>query len=259
MVNQNSLPVIQSLWIGDSLSVMERLCIASFLQNGHPFHLYTYNEIKNIPEGAILINAGDIINPDQIFKYKDRDSYSGFSNVFRYKLLLEKGNYWVDTDVVCLRPFDDASDYVFATSKNKKIEGEPFERFRVESCVIKSPPGSDFMDYCYNVSRNKDTKELVWGEIGPYLLRSSVKKFGLERYAASSYSFCPIDWPEWNRYVNGSLARSWIELAKMTIFRSKGAHLWNEMWRLAGIDKNSTFPANCIFEKLKRKYLGHTP
>ena len=32
--------VIQSLWIGDRLSVMERLCIQSFLDQGHQFHLY---------------------------------------------------------------------------------------------------------------------------------------------------------------------------------------------------------------------------
>jgi len=30
-------PLIQSLWIGDRLSTMERLCITSFLEHGHPF------------------------------------------------------------------------------------------------------------------------------------------------------------------------------------------------------------------------------
>ena len=31
--------VVQGLWIGDRLSVMERLSIASFLRNGHQYHL----------------------------------------------------------------------------------------------------------------------------------------------------------------------------------------------------------------------------
>ena len=42
---KKDLPIIQSLWIGQRLSDLERLCIRSFLQKGHPFHLYTYNEI----------------------------------------------------------------------------------------------------------------------------------------------------------------------------------------------------------------------
>ena len=33
--------IIQSLWIGPRLSNMEYLCIKSFIDFGHEFHLYT--------------------------------------------------------------------------------------------------------------------------------------------------------------------------------------------------------------------------
>lgn len=58
-ITREPLPVIQSLWIGGSLSVMEQLCITSFLKNGHPFHLYTYEDVKNIPDGTIVKDAED--------------------------------------------------------------------------------------------------------------------------------------------------------------------------------------------------------
>ena len=45
-------PIIQSLWIGKELSVLEQLCICSFLKNGHNFHLYTYEKINNVPDGT---------------------------------------------------------------------------------------------------------------------------------------------------------------------------------------------------------------
>lgn len=250
------LPTIQSLWIGDELSVMERLCIASFLQNGHPFHLYAYSDIRNVPRGAVVKDAGELIPADRIFKYKDRDTYAGFSNVFRYKLLLERGNYWVDTDVVCLRPFNHESEYVFASAQKRTFFSINREAPRIQSCVIKTPRGSEIMDYCYTTSINRDPHGIVWGNIGPRLLRAAVTEFALENYTVPANTFCPIDWPEYGRLLNGSLFVTWVEWANMSLFNTNGIHLWNEMWRENQIDKNRTFPRACIYEELKRRYLG---
>src|SRR5687768_4377244 len=113
-----TLPVIQSLWIGKSLSVMERLSISSFLKNGHPFHLYVYEAVKGIPEGVTIKDASDVLPTDKIFI--SFDSYAHFSDIFRYKLLLEKGNYWVDTDIICMKPFTRSTDYVFASERRRQ-------------------------------------------------------------------------------------------------------------------------------------------
>ncbi|MCF8323269.1 MAG: hypothetical protein K9I26_09045, partial [Flavobacterium sp.] len=99
-----NLPIIQSLWIGDTLSLNEQLCITSFLFHGHEFHLYTYGTIKNVPDDTIIKDANRIIPSDKIFKYR-KGSYAGFADWFRYKLLFEKGGFWVDTDVICMKPF----------------------------------------------------------------------------------------------------------------------------------------------------------
>jgi hypothetical protein len=109
-----ALPIIQSLWIGNKLSVMEQLSISSFLQNGHSFHLYIYDDVEGIPNGTTIKDANKILPSSKIFKYKNHDSYAGFANLFRYKLLLERGSYWVDTDIICLKPFQDKTEYVFA-------------------------------------------------------------------------------------------------------------------------------------------------
>jgi len=250
-----TLPIIQSLWIGGELSVMERLCIASFLRNGHEFHLYAYNDVTKVPEGAVLKDAGDIIGSDRIFKYKDRDTYAGFSNVFRYKLLFERGNYWVDTDVVCLKPFTSESDYVFAKSKRVKSDGGDLVPFWIESCVIKTPPGAEVMNYCYEESIKRNPKELNFGDIGPGLLEVGLNKFNLEKYVAAAGVYCPLTYTEWKRVISGSPFISGIDQAKMFFRRSLSVHLWNEMWRESGTDKNQRFPAVSLYEILKRKYL----
>ena len=113
--------IIQGLWIGSQLSVMEQLSIASFLQNGHEYHLYVYDEPKNIPAGTLVKDATEILRASSIFQYKQCPSYAGFSNFFRYKLLLERGGWWVDTDTVCLKPFDFPEQYVFSSEISKGI------------------------------------------------------------------------------------------------------------------------------------------
>src|SRR5438105_1989553 len=89
--------VIQGLWVGERLSVMERLSIASFLHHGHAYHLYTYGPVAGLPAGAVRQDARAILPESMIFQYRDHASYAGFSNYFRYKLLLERGGWWVDT------------------------------------------------------------------------------------------------------------------------------------------------------------------
>ena len=104
---------IQTLWVGDTLSTMERLCLSSFVHHGHETHLYTYSDIDNVPEGVVVKDGNEILPESMIFEYKNYKSFSGFSNYFRYKLLTENGGYWVDTDVVCMKPFNFEEPFVF--------------------------------------------------------------------------------------------------------------------------------------------------
>src|SRR5690348_5090275 len=104
------LDVIQGLWVGDRLSTMERLSIASFLALGHEYHLYVYRPVANVPAGTCVKDAREILPESMIFQYRKRPSYAGFANFFRYKLLLDRGGWWVDTDAVCLRALDFADD-----------------------------------------------------------------------------------------------------------------------------------------------------
>ena len=109
-------------------TVLEIVCFA-----GHPYHLYTYDPIDNVPDGVALQDAGQILPQSLIFRNQNgqgKGSMAAFSDLFRYKLLLDRGGWWVDTDVFCLKPFDFAAPYVFGA------EDKP-----VASGVIKMPRG----------------------------------------------------------------------------------------------------------------------
>ena len=236
---------IQSLWIGNTLSNVEKLCINSYIKNGHEFDLYAYDEIDNIPENCNVKDAREILSEEEIFAYNvglGKGSYSAFSNYFRYKLLEIKGNWWTDTDIVCLKHIDIKDDYVFASEST--ISGET----HITSGIIKTPPQSEFSKFCYNfcLQQNKDTLE--WGTVGPRLVGKGVNHLNLQDKVKHWKFFNPIGFEQVGMFFDEAFGN--VDLSQ-----SYTVHLWNEMWRRYNFNKNKTYDENCLFEKLKAKYL----
>src|SRR5215510_1134562 len=229
---------VQGLWIGSELSIMEQLSLASFLRNGHEYHLYTYGELRNVPKGTIVKDGNEVLPASGIFQYRDRPSYAAFSNFFRYKLLLERGGWWVDADLVCLRPFDFPEEYVFSSEINAGREV-------TNVGVIKAPKGSEPIAHAWRVCQTKKLDELVWGEIGPRLMSEVVEKYRLEKYQKPYYMFCPIS--DWHKLLEPYVAG--IHEGAYAI------HLWNSTWNLLKQDKNALYHPACIYEQLKKMYL----
>jgi hypothetical protein len=235
--------VIQGLWIGDELSTMERLSIASFLAHGHQYHLYVYRPVSNVPPGTCLKDAREILPDSMIFQYLDGGSYAGFANFFRYKLLLERGGWWVDTDAVCLRPFDFADEYVFGSELTREGKATPTSGF------IKAPAGSKAMAFAWAHCLTKDPTRLTWGETGCRLVRGVIRKYSLHAFLQDYRTFTPVAHFEWERI----LAPGWTAgFPALTC----AIHLWNEKWRRGGQDKNAVYPSECLYEQLKAMYLG---
>jgi mannosyltransferase OCH1-like enzyme len=233
--------VVQGLWIGPELSAMERLSAASFLAHGHEYHLYVYDDVKHIPAGASVRDANEILPASSIFQYKGTKSYAGFANHFRYELLLSRGGWWADTDVICLKPFEFTSPYVFAS--------EPHAGGRIaNNGVMKAPAASELLAHLCRVCRAKDPEKLVWGETGPRLLDASIKEFALDEYLTVPRVFCPLGYTEWAAALDPAARLTFGE-------ETYAVHLWNEMWRRDGRDKNGRYHPDCLYERLKRRYL----
>ena len=247
-MNEN---IIQSLWIGNSISILEKLSMRSFIHHGNKYHLYTYNEIKDLPEGVKVFDANEILPEEEVFCYQTpagKGSYAAFSNYFRYKLLYEKGGFWADTDNICLKKFDFKENYVFGM-EFASINNGGLISSHIASGLMKAPKGSEAMidNYTYCLTKNKSS--LIWGEVGPALVDKCIKKFSLEKYIKNHEYFNPIGYGEIYNLVNPNLSRS-IDLSK-----SYSLHLWNECWRRNNLDKNKSYHPNSIFEKLKKIYL----
>src|SRR5215207_9094142 len=225
--------IVQGLWIGPELSVMERLSAASFMAHGHEYHLYVYDDVRRVPAGVRLRDANEILPASMIFQYSHSKSYAGFANHFRYQLLLDKGGWWADTDVVCLKPFAFPGEYVFSSEEHK---GAPF----ANNGVMKAPAGSELLAHLCGVCRAKDPAELLWGETGPKLLNEAVKSFALEQYVEQPRVFCPFGYLEWEAALDPDARPAFDE-------STRAVHLWNEMWRRAGRDKDGRHHPGCLY------------
>ena len=233
--------LIQSLWIGPRLSAMEQLAIRSFLHHGHEFHLYVYDDVDGIPAGTTVRDGNEILPASMIFVYRDHNSYSGFSNYFRYKLLLERGGWWVDTDLVCLRPFHTDDDYVFASERVKSGEDA------ICAGAIKSPPGSPAMQHAWTTCAGRDPATIKWGETGPRLVAETVERFGLYDHVRPAKTFCPIRDADWDSII--------APRAPALPPDALAVHLWNERWLREGRDKDAQYPRGSLYEGLKRRYV----
>lgn len=237
----SEIPAIQFLWIGSQLSRMERLSLVSFVKHGYTVHLYSYGPIENIPEGVLTKDANTVISEDRIFKYKDFDSYAAFANLFRYKLLFDKGGVWSDIDMICLKPLDISQDYLFASERMETGS------IRINNCFIKAPAGSDIMAYCYEMAKAKDPNKLIWGETGPQLLTKAISQYRLGKFVVFPEVFCPVDWWNADFFISKSLAQIKTE-------NTSYIHLYHEAWRWKSIDKRIRFTTDCAYEELFHLY-----
>ena len=234
---------IQGLWVGTKLSAMERISIASFLREGHEYHLYTYGRVDGVPSGATVKDAREILPESMIFQYREHASYAGFANYFRYKLLLDRGGWWVDTDTVCVRPFAFAEPYVFGCEPTNQ-GGEA-----ATASPIKAPAGSPALAFAWEFCRARTPEILRWGETGPHLVRDMIRRFGLEGYVHAADVFCPIPPSAWRRLVDPKAAWKFGH-------STRAVHLWNELWRREAWDKDRDYPPGSLYETWKRDYLS---
>jgi hypothetical protein len=254
---------IQSLWIGERLSRIEVLSITSFLAHGHPYHLYTYGPVENVPAGAVIKDANAIIDATHIFRAKG--SLSIFADWFRQEMLHACGGYWADLDMVCLRPlpFDD------------EIVVGRVDASRVSNALIRFPKGHPITRQLADVSREPNMvmpydsprdrrRKLVrryllgnrrtntrWGEAsGPAGLTRMLKHHDLMGIAKPYYYFYPLHFSFWACAFDDTFREG-----PAFLDQSYCLHLWNEkIRRMTGVDKDGPFRKHSLVHQMMKRY-----
>jgi hypothetical protein len=190
-MQQRALPNVHMFWHGPPLSRIERLCMSSFVAHGHAVQLHVYEEPKRVPTGVTIRDAAAVLPREELFVHRSSGSLAVFADWFRYRLLAEHGGLWVDTDVVCLRPFDHAGPEIFGwqdqSTINNAVLGLPQDHALARWMVACCEQPNRFLPYdTLRMRRRKLVRRLLrrgraasrWGETGPAGLTAAARHLG---------------------------------------------------------------------------------
>ncbi|MEL6167101.1 MAG: glycosyltransferase family 2 protein [Pseudomonadota bacterium] len=237
-----SLPKIASLWIGGSLSFLEQVCLKSFVDHGHHTVLYVYGRVGGVPTGVDVQDA-NIIYPNQNFiRHKRSGSPAIHADAFRYRMIEVEDVIWVDADMLCMRPWDFSSPYVFGWEKSERL---------VCNAVLGLPRGSETLAKLNTLcsdeypippwaapeerTRLEEAKaagdpvhvsELSWGVWGPAALTHFLFETGEMSHVLPQQAFYPIPFKDRRDLLDPK-----VDIAAQLGSGCYGVHLWNRRLR----------------------------
>ena len=138
-------PSVASFWMGSSLGVCEHLCLKSFWANGHDVVLYTYGDVRGVPDGVCIEDAAQFVPLVTAERYANDSVLQSLADRFRYVMLREADHIWVDTDMLALRPMSFA-DNLFGRFKNHPD--------LINNAVLRLPKSSPVLDYLIALTDN---------------------------------------------------------------------------------------------------------
>lgn len=213
---------VAMLWVGSELSGIQQLSMRSFLYHGHSVTLFVYDPIK-APDGVEIMDGSLIMPREAIFQ--SHETFSAFSDVFRYQLLAVSNYLWADADTICLRPDWNFDEYVFSY-------GEPY---KLTNSVLSYPQESLLAKTLQEEAIFQEGK--AYDELGPVLLTKVVAELGLGGYALPQDTFNPIDWSDY----------SWVytpEITEAVLKKCSNSHavaLYNYLLKYHNFDRDN-FP-----------------
>ena len=195
-----------------------------------------------VPRGVVICDASELISRDRFFTYQSgqgKGSAAGFANLFRYRLLAEKGGWWIDTDVVCLSSQIPRIEQFFAYQEDDLVN----------NAVLFFRPQHPAILRCY-ARTEKLGSSALWGDTGPQLLTSVLKEFASIDHAYPAELCYPVHYSDALDLLRPSQTGALSERIKSALF----LHLWNEQLRRNGIGKEWLPPRASVLRQLADRH-----
>jgi hypothetical protein len=232
--------IVRSFWHGP-FSPYEALCLSTFVAAGVQVELFCDGPMPGLPGGVTWRNAREILDqPVAFYRHEfDGPSPSLHANHFRYTLLETLGGWWIDTDVVLLGASLPPASLFLAQQSDQELNGS----------VMRFPAGHPLM----KAARRRTAAELEnarWGDTGPKLLTELQPAYGPEMAIAPWQSTYAVRPDEFQKFF---LPEDRDEIDERTS-NSTFVHLWNEMWRRAGVPKNIAPPKGSWLDRMFERH-----
>lgn len=227
--------IVRMFWHGAPLSTYERLAIASFLKQGHRVEVFSYGELQ-LPPGATPMDAAAVLPEQALLSYQGEAGtvdIAAYADLFRYKLLYERGGIWADSDVLCLRPMDSLPPACVGRQDDNTVA----------IGVVRFPPGHPLAGELY-AQAAKQGRAARWGQTGPQLLTKLLPQYP-DVKVLPSRAFYPIHWSQAWRLAAPEQHGHCAAAAS----KSYAVHWWNEIFRRMGLPKDKLPPTGSFLER----------
>jgi hypothetical protein len=249
LMTDSSSHVVRTLWHGSPLSVFEELCLRSFIRHGHTVELYTYAEAK-APPGVRVCDANAIVPEAQAFAYAKgpaKGSFAAFSNLFRFKMLCERGGIWADADMLCLRPLGSLPE-AWVGQVCKYTPGY------LNTAILKLPPGHPVAADVYRALAAEGAN-LALGATAELLTQAA-------RHHAGSCESLPVD-----HFYPLTWRETWLlvdpdqyEACSARLANSYGVHWWNTAITFGlGMPKDALPPPGSYMYRVAERLFAPEP
>jgi hypothetical protein len=244
--------VFQGFWHGPALGPLRRACLASFAAMGHRFELYTYERVA-VPTGVSLRNAGEIIPWSDVFYFNNtitgRQDIAPFVDLFRLKLLLERGGWWSDVDTICLSREIPTVGRAWA-QELPELKPGAIGNSQI-AFAADDPVVAELYRRCLALSKTAFPKR---ESLGPHLISEVIRELGLPAdFFGTTNTFYPIRWIE--------MFKLWLPQFKDEISaRAKDAlfmPIYASFPQYIGLELDKLPPAGSFLGDICETYLKH--
>ena len=230
------MTIVNGLWVG-KLGELQLLSIKSFLKQGHVYKLWIYVDLENrdlvpdnVPNGVEICDANDILDSKYIFKHWS-GNYATFADIFRYKLLYERGGWWVDLDLVCLKRLPNV-DYFYGGERTKKTGA--YKRNYSHSFwigLMKFPKGDKILQTLYLDMFSKMKDFVIESKKLPFMYGQTQLGLMLKKKLGDNFIH--------NQYLDVDLFNPFSYFDMLDFFKSGDIDKCCNRWGWADMDVNS--------------------
>lgn len=210
-------------WHGKPLSWIEKLVLKTWSSRGENIRLFCYDpELVSTVSDVEIVDASLIIPRSQVFRNSDRDTFAGFSNIFRYILIQNPRDVWVDFDMLRGKANFVDPQYLYAWENDAYING-----------AILGSGNPELGKLLHKAALAKLANgNVAWGELGPKLITEQLLAHGLSVHALPKETFYGLPVEKTWQIFDRNYSQKWLNV----LDRSPALHIWNEVIRMSVIN-----------------------
>lgn len=226
---------IFSLWVQDDedapLPPIQTLSLLSAVRQGYNIELYT--NLRGLGEELnpyLKTKQIKILNPFSILNINEDTKILPYSDLFRYKVLLEKGGTWFDLDMIFLNRLNDSEDTIISSEHTFQSGGlKSKKKYTPNIGIVRLSKNNKFLkEVIDKIEVGFKTKFKITQNMEVF--KKCLKKYDYKISDPNLY--CPVPWWDFTEIyqnVEKYKTKYAVEVKDKTwiLNNSTCVHLWN--------------------------------